>query len=373
MQDLWNEICFLIDRYRQTDSDERYFQIEAENIFEKLGWSRYKGEITSQQVINVGSAHTVRPDIVISDGSERIFTVELKRPNAGFIDRNADQLISYMRLLRLNFGLLLGDSIRVFYDVPTDKEDPIEIINIPFEENNSDGVKLLEIIARQNYSSQKLTEYCERRVELIDAKRNAGEIINMLCSKEGNDYISKIVKQSIAETKSEDIADIVVKDLSFYACRKDRQSAPKNDAITTFDQAHPYVTSQRSEREHYRKYKWNPNERVASLELHPRDGESFQDYVKRTMQLAFSNNMISNDELEKLQDLAYSKTTFGLAYPLLVQGKGNISDRTGRPRYWSKPIYNDYFCCSQWWKAKIPQHEKLFTKWVNRINSENVS
>lgn len=78
MQEAWNEICFIVNRCRQANSSESSFQIEAENIFEKLGWSRYKEEVVSQQIINVGSAHTVRPDIVISNGQENLYVIELK-------------------------------------------------------------------------------------------------------------------------------------------------------------------------------------------------------------------------------------------------------------------------------------------------------
>lgn len=370
MQELWNEICFIINKYRQANSSENSFQIEAENIFEKLGWSRFKGEVISQKVINVGSAHTVRPDIIISSDHENLFVVELKKPSVGFVDRNTDQLVSYMRLLRLNHGILLGDSIRVLYDNPENKDEPVEIVDIPFTPNNTDGAKLLKTIERSNFSLQNFTEYCNERLRLIDIKRNASKQIRFLCSENGKEFIAESVRRTIAEEESEQIAALVIKELSFSATRKGEKRKPSDSdrpsARYGSDFRNP--TNHSQARTAYKKYSWDPNEKVSSLELHPREGESFQDYVKRTLHLALANNMLSDDEIKNLQNLDYSKQTFGLSYPLLVNSREKIFDGSGRVRYWTGERFGDYYCCSQWWKAKIPQHERMFAQWVSKIN-----
>lgn len=368
MQEAWNEICFIVNRCRQANSSESSFQIEAENIFEKLGWSRYKEEVVSQQIINVGSAHTVRPDIVISNGQENLYVIELKKPSANFIERNTDQLISYMRLLKLNCGILLGDSVRVFYDAPSDKSDPVEIIDIPFEENNTDGAKLLGVIKHDGFTQQRLVEYCENRLRLIDARRNADRIVEMICSDAGHDFIAKAVRKAILEENSEEIADLAIDAIIFSAKRKDLSHA--NTTQKTSNLATPPSINATGGQYDYRKYSWDPNEKVESLELHPREGERFQDYVRRTLELAFSNHMLSQEEIELLKDADYSKRAFGLGYPLIVEGRESIYDRNGHGRYWSKPIYGNYYGCSQWWKARIPAHEKLFSKWVSTLNEK---
>lgn len=372
MQELWNEICFIVDRYRQANSSENNFQIEAENIFEKLGWSRFKGEIISQESINVGSAHTVRPDIIVTNGQENLFVVELKKPSAGFVDRNTDQLVSYMRLLRLNHGILLGDSIRVLYDRPDDKDDPIEIIDIPFTRDNADGAKLLEIIRRSDFSLGNLTEYCNERLRLLDVRRNANKQIHFLCSEKGKEFIAESVRKAIADDESEQIAALVIKELSFSAAQKNKPMSANPDNASYHNISNSKGTlNQSAPKTEYKKYEWDPNEKVSSLELHPYEGELFQDYVKRTMHLAFANNMLSDKEIEHLQDLNYSKRTFGLSFPLLVDSREKVYDKTGKPRYWTKEHFGKFYCCSQWWKEKIPQHEIKFSQWVAEINKRN--
>jgi hypothetical protein len=47
--DKWNEICFLIKKHSKENSKEAFFQSEVVNIFEKLGWSRYRNEIETEK------------------------------------------------------------------------------------------------------------------------------------------------------------------------------------------------------------------------------------------------------------------------------------------------------------------------------------
>jgi hypothetical protein len=122
MTEMWDEICYLVGRHMGRVSTEREFQVEAENLFEKLGWSRRRGEIVAQMVVPVGSAHSLKPDIIVRCDGKDAIVVELKRPSAALSDRNATQLVSYMLQLKLRFGLLVGESIQLYYDRPNDDE-----------------------------------------------------------------------------------------------------------------------------------------------------------------------------------------------------------------------------------------------------------
>jgi hypothetical protein len=113
-KDIWNDICFHIS-YKSKNASERDFQFIAESLFEKLGWLQHKGEIIAQKLIPVGSAGSVKPDIVIKNNGQTLFVVELKKPNITMSGRNVEQLYSYMRLLKLNFGILLGETLQVYY------------------------------------------------------------------------------------------------------------------------------------------------------------------------------------------------------------------------------------------------------------------
>ena len=77
--DKWNEICFLIKKHSQENSKEAFFQNEVVNIFEKLGWSRYRDEIETEKSFPIGANNRLRLDILISLEGEKLFAVELKR------------------------------------------------------------------------------------------------------------------------------------------------------------------------------------------------------------------------------------------------------------------------------------------------------
>lgn len=104
----------------------------------------------------------------------------------------------------------------------------------------------------------------------------------------------------------------------------------------------------------------------SEIDEHPRNGESFQNYVRRTLRRIFANGMIADAELELLQQGEYSKRTFGLALPLLVKGLSN-TEVSGHVRYWKDPVFKDYYACSQWWKQNIPMHEEKFAAWVRAM------
>ncbi len=62
----WNEIYFLIKEHSKQNSKEACFQNKVVNIFEKLGWSRYKKEIETEKSIPIGANNRLRLDILIS-------------------------------------------------------------------------------------------------------------------------------------------------------------------------------------------------------------------------------------------------------------------------------------------------------------------
>jgi len=110
-----------------------------EFVFEKLGWSQFRGEIVSKKTIPVGAANSVKPDIIIKENSKMVLVVEFKKPSAVKTERNAEQLTSYMRLLKLDFGVLLGDTLQLYCEMPNDSELPIKINDIPFVNDSDEG------------------------------------------------------------------------------------------------------------------------------------------------------------------------------------------------------------------------------------------
>lgn len=96
--------------------------------------------------------------------------------------------------------------------------------------------------------------------------------------------------------------------------------------------------------------------------------------VKILFNYVEKNELLTQESINKLCDLDYSKAQFGISYSLLKPFDSNISkesqlkgnDNDKYSRYWNK-IYefngNEYFICSQWYE----RNKERFINWV-RLN-----
>ena len=99
-----------------------------------------------------------------------------------------------------------------------------------------------------------------------------------------------------------------------------------------------------------------------------------QDFVKETLRKLFTNGILSNAEINRLQDTDYSKQTFGIQYPLLQKEWKDCLDGTGKARYWgdspTKKI-GGFYVCSQWWKQSFTIYDTKIAEWLKTLEKEN--
>lgn len=93
-------------------------------------------------------------------------------------------------------------------------------------------------------------------------------------------------------------------------------------------------------------------------------------FVRSTFEQLFRKNKLSQEMLENLQDVAYSRKTFGVQYPILKRIDPNKPidrqrlDNRGRARYWKQEYDNGrYLLCSQWYE----RHRKNFIQWISQF------
>jgi hypothetical protein len=222
----WNEICFLIKKHTKENSKEAFFQNEVINIFEKLGWSRYKKEIETEKNIPIGASNSLRLDILISLEEKKLFVVELKKPTNQGSERVSQQLISYMLQLKMKFGLFIGENIQVFYDDPNDNKHPIKLIEIEFSENNEEGYKLIELLKRDTFDENNLIQYCKEKLIKIEDDRTKNELIDFLTSSQGNEYVSQLISKDLKQKHSSKIIDELESNISIIV--KSNKSVQQN-------------------------------------------------------------------------------------------------------------------------------------------------
>jgi hypothetical protein len=205
--DKWNEICFLINKHSKENSKEAFFQNEVVNIFEKLGWSRYRNEIETEKSLPIGANNRLRLDILISLEKEKLFVVELKRATNQGSERISQQLVSYMLQLKMKFGLFIGENIQLFYDDPNDNRHPLKLIEIEFSYDNEEGFELIEILKRDTFDEHKLIDYCNKKLKEMEDNKTLNELIDFLTSTQGNEYVLQLISNDLKEKHSSKIIE----------------------------------------------------------------------------------------------------------------------------------------------------------------------
>lgn len=95
------------------------------------------------------------------------------------------------------------------------------------------------------------------------------------------------------------------------------------------------------------------------------NGMKIGQFVQYSFRKAYEQNLISDVEINNLQNPGYSKRTFNSNYEILKNQNRPIEDEYGRTRYYAKEIFcGNYHLTSQWIE---PQWEFLL-KWLNMIN-----
>ena len=177
MKNNWLEIYDILSYCINNGVMESTYQREIENCFKILGWRKTNSTLQSQVTIPIGSNHFIRPDIVLQKENENgnivpIIAVEIKRPDNIKSERQELQLFSYMRQLRLNFGLYIGEKIQLYYDTQDNKENPLvppmPVMTVNIKDTDNNGEVFCNLFAYEQCSSEKMESYCK---ELLKRKQ----------------------------------------------------------------------------------------------------------------------------------------------------------------------------------------------------------
>ena len=175
MQEKWNQFVYVLCEAKKKDVDEDTYHSLIENQLQLLNWMMYKGEICHKPNLPIGNNKFIQPDILIKSGNDPQFVIEVKRPVHTQTDRERVQLESYMRQLKLDVGIYIGEHIEVFYDMPKSK-DAVSVMKIPLEIDNKLGARFVEKFFRDNFSRDAIVEFCEERIKEIQRQNSLNKI-----------------------------------------------------------------------------------------------------------------------------------------------------------------------------------------------------
>ncbi|MCL1880781.1 MAG: type I restriction enzyme HsdR N-terminal domain-containing protein [Oscillospiraceae bacterium] len=154
----WNKI---VEHFNKHFNDkEEVIQNLWENIFiEFFGYSMFGEEIERHRNIRIGSTERVITDIIIKDGDSDLFIVELKQHNLSRSSAMELQLMSYLKQLRLDTGILVCNKIYV-YDYDYSKgDDEQDYAVIEFKADNPNGVQFIEMFSKGAFKKSAVEEF----------------------------------------------------------------------------------------------------------------------------------------------------------------------------------------------------------------------
>lgn len=345
----WNELCYILSENLPSNISEQLFELKVVQAFEKLGWSEYKDEIVVRKSIQLGSQRDrMSPDLVLQLSEKgKQFVVEVKKPNISFNSGFNRQLKSYMRQLKLEVGILIGEKIQIFYDGDIfDSNQLVLLDEIEFKRDNLKGLNFIELFNRENYEFGKIEILAKKKSETLKDKLKLDELKTEILSSKFNEKITELIKSQLTEKYNPIIIE--------KAFSKIKISLLDNSIKENISE---FQTSKKPKN---------------SLNLDKREQGylAIGKYVRKTLNELIDNNLIDRDEIVKLQREDYSIDTFHIRYPFLR--KVLISDNKKVDKYW-KPIIvikgEKYFVCSEWYEVPANNDRPYYEKWLRKMKN----
>lgn len=239
---IWQEFCYDLIEARKKDVLEDQYQDIVESNLRQLGWSKLHGEICPKERINIGSHNQIEPDITIKVSNQPVLVIELKRPSNVINPRQEQQLLSYMRLRNIPFGLYIGNEIRLYYD--TNDDLPTMVWRTEITLDAKGGEEFVDYFSHDTFNKKRLEDMCWTKAKEIKTNLIMEDFKHALANNQ-DAAIKHILKDYFVEKKLCD-KDIVNETLDSLHLGITPVHQPSNISETPFTQSSGIVISQKS-------------------------------------------------------------------------------------------------------------------------------
>ena len=175
MQEKWNQFVYYLYEAKKNCMEEPEYHSMIEAQLQLLGWMKYKNEICHKPNLSIGNNGHIQPDILIQKDDKKQFVIEVKRPLHKQIAKDRDQLVSYMRQLKLKADIYIGEHIEIFYDQP-ESEIAVSVLSIPLELDNKRGARFVELFSKDRFSKEAIVQFCEDRIKEMRHQESLNKI-----------------------------------------------------------------------------------------------------------------------------------------------------------------------------------------------------
>ena len=187
---IWNSFCDIVAESIKKKHLEKVFEDGiARDFFTTLGWNRFKKELKEQLPVQFATA-THKADFALFTSAKENpeVIIELKRPNKKKEEKDAKQLIDYMKQTSSSYGiLLLGDKLEIYYiDYSKPQHEAMLVETVKYQHNNDAARQFMEVLNRDTYESAHMLEYCHKRVKI-------NKSVEYWCSQDGKQEILNMI------------------------------------------------------------------------------------------------------------------------------------------------------------------------------------
>ena len=347
----WNEFCYILSENLPINMSEQLFELKVVQAFEKLGWSQYNNEIIVRESVQVGASNRISPDLVLkSKELGNLLIVEVKKPsceidNLGF----KGQLSSYMGIMRVEVGILIGNKIQLFLDGKFCNENGIILIDeIEFTRDSEKGLKFVQLFSKESYNRKNIENHAQEKIQELKEIEDFKKLKNQLLSENYNEKINLYLKTELLNEYDEKIIEKVFQILEVKIENKNKIFPIEN-----------------YEKKRTKKYNSSENFNNSTEQL------PIGKYVQKTFNELVINNWIERNEIERLQRGDYSKLTFDIQFPFLAKENSTHYERA---RYWKNPYHINgefYFVCSQFYEGQANNDRPYYEEWLKKMKSKN--
>lgn len=135
-----------------------------------------------------------------------MFVIEVKRPCHHQTHQDLEQLESYMRRIKVNVGIYIGERIEVFYDTKDAIGGIRSVLNVALDVEDDNGATFVRLFSKDGFSKEKVELFCEQRLMELERLDKLKEIKGKIIADADNwipvslaGFISEKYKGTFAE------------------------------------------------------------------------------------------------------------------------------------------------------------------------------
>jgi hypothetical protein len=268
-----------------------------------------------------------------------------------------------MRLLKLNVGLLVSDTIQLYYDDPSNADNPQLAESIPAKSNCEEGPILLDLLMRDGFDEPNLVAHIAEALSRQTILAQAQNLRSRLLSEQGAALVNTALTEFFHSEAAKDIIrgalrtylqkeysqEVISQALDGLDIRWDNRPRSNDSPLVQT----PVLNTHGNGDSTY------SSGREPSRFQGKKVGQIANDYLRG----ALESGAASPEEIRLMETRDYSKRIFGINYPLLVPA----SSPHDQARYYATPLFIRgiaYKLCNDWYESPANNDRPYLISWL---------